>query len=49
VAVLAVIPHIKTSFTKRVVRIDMVICVMLSLLILGAYIGLAFAVKMGMI
>ncbi|KZZ35758.1 XrtA system polysaccharide chain length determinant, partial [Oleiphilus sp. HI0086] len=49
VATLAVIPHIKTSFTKRVVRVDMIICVVLSILIMGAYVGLAFAAKVGMI
>jgi polysaccharide chain length determinant protein (PEP-CTERM system associated) len=49
VTTLAVIPHIKTSFTKRVMRIDMIICVVLSILILSAYVGLAFAAKVGMI
>ncbi|WP_197475581.1 hypothetical protein, partial [Oleiphilus sp. HI0043] len=33
VTTLAVIPHIKTAFTKRVVRIDMIICVALSIVI----------------
>jgi len=49
VTILAVIPHVKTPFTKRVVRIDMVICLFLGCLIMAAYIGLAFASKTGMI
>jgi polysaccharide chain length determinant protein (PEP-CTERM system associated) len=46
---LAVIPHVKTAFTKRVMRIDMIICIALGILIMAAYIGLAFASKTGLI
>jgi len=49
VAILATIPHIKTSFTKRMVRMDMIMCMVLSVLIMAAYIGLAFAARLGMI
>jgi len=49
VVTLAVIPHIKTPFTKRVVRFDMVICGILAFLIMVAYIGLAYASKEGLI
>jgi polysaccharide chain length determinant protein (PEP-CTERM system associated) len=49
VPVLAVVPHVKTSFTKRVVRTDMIICMSLGILILAAYGGLAFASKMGLL
>jgi polysaccharide chain length determinant protein (PEP-CTERM system associated) len=49
VPVLAVIPHVKTPFTKRVVRVDMIVCLVLACLIMAAYIGLAFAIKMGLI
>jgi polysaccharide chain length determinant protein (PEP-CTERM system associated) len=49
VSTLAVIPHIKTSFSKRVVRMDMIMCVALSIVIMAAYASLAFAAKLGMI
>jgi len=49
VPTLAVIPHVKTPFTKRVVRMDMLICLSLGILIMSAYIGLAYASKMGFI
>jgi len=49
VLTLAVVPHIKTPFTKRVVRMDLIICFFLGSLIMAAYIGLAYASKMGMI
>ncbi|MFT6031387.1 MAG: polysaccharide chain length determinant protein (PEP-CTERM system associated), partial [Oleiphilaceae bacterium] len=49
VVTLAVIPHVKTPFTKRVVRFDMVLCGILALLIMVAYIGLAYASKEGLI
>ncbi len=46
---LAVIPHVKTAFTQRVMRIDMIICIFLGLLIMAAYVGLAYASKMGLL
>lgn len=49
VPVLAVVPHIHTPFTKRMVRMDMVLYIFLSLLVLAAYAGLAFASKLGYI
>ena len=49
VAVLAVVPHVKTPFTKRVVRMDLVICFFLGSLIMAAYLGLAYVSKMGII
>jgi len=49
VPVLAVIPHVSTTFTQRVVRTDIITCFVLSVLIMAAYIGLAFASKVGLI
>ena len=49
VVTLAVIPHVKTPFTKRVVRSDMIICLFLGCLIMVAYTGFAFAIKMGLV
>src|SRR5690606_7315001 len=49
VPTLAVIPHVKTAFTKRVVRTDMIICMFLGLLIMAAYVGLAYASKAGLL
>jgi polysaccharide chain length determinant protein (PEP-CTERM system associated) len=49
VVTLAVIPHVKTPFTKRIVRFDIVICGILAFLIMVAYIGLAYASKVGLI
>ena len=49
VPTLAVIPHVKTAFTKRVVRTDMIICMFLGVLIMAAYIGLAYASKTGLL
>ena len=46
---LAVVPHITTPFSKRVRRVDMIICLILGALIMGAYIGLAYASKIGVI
>ena len=49
VPTLAVIPHVKTAFTQRVMRIDMIICITLGILIMAAYIGLAYASKSGLL
>lgn len=49
VSTLSVIPHVNTSLTKRVIRFDMIICVLLMGLIMAAYIGLAYVLKLGMI
>tara|TARA_R110001592_G_scaffold363375_1_gene686365 strand:- start:5307 stop:6851 length:1545 start_codon:yes stop_codon:yes gene_type:complete len=49
VPILAIIPHVKTAFTKRVVRTDMIICMFLSILIMAAYIGLAYASRAGLL
>lgn len=49
VVTLAVIPHVKTPFTKRVVRSDMLICLVTGCVIMLAYVGLAYASKMGLI
>jgi hypothetical protein len=49
VEILAVIPHVKTPFTKRIVRSDIVICGVLAFLIMVAYIGIAYASKVGLI
>ena len=49
VPTLAVIPHVKTAFTKRVMRIDMIICIILGTLIMAAYIGLAYASRAGLL
>lgn len=49
VPTLAVIPHVKTAFTKRVVRTDMIICMFLGVLIMAAYVGLAYASKTGLL
>jgi polysaccharide chain length determinant protein (PEP-CTERM system associated) len=49
VPTLAVIPHIKTAFTRRVVRTDMIICIFLAILIMAAYVGLAYASKTGLL
>jgi len=49
VPTLAVIPHVKTAFTKRVVRTDIIICFFLGLAILSAYAALAYASKIGLI
>ena len=47
VPTLAVIPHVKTAFSKRVVRTDMVICILLGTVILVGYGALAYASKIG--
>ena len=49
VPVLAVVPHIHTPFTKRMMRMDMVLYIFLSLLVMAAYGGLAVASKLGFI
>ena len=49
VPTLAVIPHVKTAFTKRVMRTDMIICIFLGILIMAAYVGLAYASKNGLL
>ncbi len=49
VPTLAVIPHIKTAFTKRVVRTDMIICLFLGALIMSTYVGLAYASRAGLL
>tara|TARA_R110001592_G_scaffold29205_4_gene106214 strand:+ start:669 stop:2204 length:1536 start_codon:yes stop_codon:yes gene_type:complete len=49
VPTLAVIPHVKTAFTKRVMRTDMIICMLLALAIMAAYVGLAYASKAGLL
>lgn len=47
VPTLAVIPHVKTAFSKRMVRTDMIICIFLGVLILVSYGALAYASKIG--
>jgi len=49
VATLATIPHIKTPLTKRIVRVDMVTCLVISCVIMSAYVGLAYVSKVGLI
>lgn len=49
VPVLAVVPHMHTPITKRLFRTDIVLCVFLGLLIMGLYLGLAYASKVGLI
>ena len=49
VPTLAVIPHVNTAFSRRVVRSDMIICIILGLLIMAAYVGLAYASKTGLL
>jgi polysaccharide chain length determinant protein (PEP-CTERM system associated) len=49
VPTLAIIPHVKTPFTKRVVRADMILCLVIGIAILSAYVGLAYVSKMGLI
>lgn len=49
VQVLAVVPHLQTPFSQRVVRMDMILCIFLGLLIMGLYLGLAYASKVGLI
>jgi hypothetical protein len=49
VATLATIPHVKTPFTKRVVRVDMVTCLIIGFVIMCAYVGLAYVSKVGLI
>jgi polysaccharide chain length determinant protein (PEP-CTERM system associated) len=49
VAVLATIPHVKTPLTKRIVRVDMVVCLIISVVIMCAYVGLAYMSKIGLI
>jgi len=46
---LVVIPHVKTPFTKRVVRGDMIICFFSGCIIMVAYVCLAYASKIGLI
>jgi len=46
VTTLAIIPHINTPFTKRIVRSDMLTCLLLGCLIMAVYIVLAYASKM---
>lgn len=49
VPVLAVVPHVSTPFTKRVVKVDIIICFIASIAIMASYIGLAYASKSGLI
>ena len=49
VPVLAVVPHLYTPVTQRVVRTDVLLCIGVGLLILSAYVGLAYASKIGLI
>jgi uncharacterized protein involved in exopolysaccharide biosynthesis len=49
ITTLAVIPHVKTPFTKRVVRSDILICLLAGCVIMLAYVGLAYVSKMGLI
>jgi polysaccharide chain length determinant protein (PEP-CTERM system associated) len=49
VTTLATIPHVKTPFTKRIVRADMILCLVIGIAILTAYVGLAYVSKIGLI
>jgi len=49
VPVLAVVPHINTPLTKRVMRLDIILCFFLVGIIMAGYIGLAYASKIGLI
>jgi hypothetical protein len=49
VATLATIPHVKTPLTKRIVRIDMVVCLIIGFIFMCAYVGLAYVSKVGLI
>ena len=48
VKTLAIVPHVATPFTRRVLKIDMVVCFLLGLLIMASYVGLAYASKVGL-
>jgi len=49
VPVLAVVPHVRTQFTQRLARIDMVWAILLGLTIMVSYLGLALAHRAGML
>ena len=49
VPTLAAIPHVRTPFSQRVLRADMITCLVLGSLVMAAYVGLAFASKTGLI
>lgn len=49
VETLAVVPHIKTPFTVRVFKFDLIICFVLGSLVMLGYFGLAYASKLGLI
>jgi polysaccharide chain length determinant protein (PEP-CTERM system associated) len=49
VATLVTIPHVKTPLTKRIVRVDMVVCLLISIAIMCGYVGLAYVSKIGLI
>lgn len=48
VETLAVIPHINTRFSKRISRMDIFVCFILGVVIMIAYVGLAYAYKVGL-
>jgi len=47
--VLAVIPHVNTPLTQRLKRSDMLVCGVLMLAIIAAYVGIAVAFHMGVL
>ena len=47
VPVLAAVPHVNTPFTKRVFRVDMLMCICFGILIMAGYLTLAIASKFG--
>jgi protein tyrosine kinase modulator len=49
VKTLAVIPHINTKFSKRVMRTDIIVCFILGIAIMAIYVALAYLSKMGLI
>jgi len=46
---LAVVPHVTTPLSKRVFKKDVLICAAMGLIIMAAYLSLAFATKLGII
>ena len=47
VPVLVEVPHMMTPFSKRIVRTDMILVAVLGVLMIGAYLGIAFAHRAG--
>jgi polysaccharide chain length determinant protein (PEP-CTERM system associated) len=46
---LAVVPHVSTPLSRRVLKVDMLVCIGISLVVMVLYVSLAYAIKIGVV